>query len=72
MIRPFLRRKNGKREKYYDAMRAGMDVKTGLISSGDFENCFRSIMEQNEDVLYFSLSKISVVPLIPQDLQPRL
>ncbi len=30
-----------------------MDVKTGLISSGDFENCFRSIMEQNEDVLYF-------------------
>ena len=38
-------------------MRAGMDVKTGLISSGDFENCFRSIMEQNEDVLYFSLSK---------------
>ena len=45
------------RKKYYDAMRAGMDVKTGLISSGDFENCFRSIMERNEDVLYFSLSK---------------
>ena len=46
-----------KGKKYYDAMRAGMDVKTGLISSGDFENCFRSIMEQNEDVLYYSLSK---------------
>lgn len=46
-----------KGKKYYDAMRAGVDVKTGLISSGDFESCFRSIMEKNEDVLYFSLSK---------------
>ena len=54
-LSPEEERQKGK--KYYDAMRAGMDVKTGLISSGDFENCFRSIMEQNEDVLYFSLSK---------------
>ena len=54
-LSPEEEREKGK--KYYDAMRAGMDVKTGLISSGDFENCFRSIMEQNEDVLYFSLSK---------------
>ena len=54
-LSPEEEREKGK--KYYDAMRAGMDVKTGLISSGDFENCFRSIMERNEDVLYFSLSK---------------
>ena len=54
-LSPEEEREKGK--KYYDAMRAGMEVKTGLISSGDFENCFRSIMEQNEDVLYFSLSK---------------
>lgn len=54
-LSPEEEREKGK--KYYDAMRAGMDVKTGLISSGDFEDCFRSIMEQNEDVLYFSLSK---------------
>ena len=54
-LSPEEEREKGK--EYYDAMRAGMDVKTGLISSGDFENCFRSIMERNEDVLYFSLSK---------------
>lgn len=54
-LSPEEEREKGK--KYYDAMRAGVDVKTGLISSGDFENCFRSIMERNEDVLYFSLSK---------------
>lgn len=46
-----------KGKEYYDAMRAGAEVKTGLISSGNFEDYFRTIMEQNEDVLYFSLSK---------------
>ena len=46
-----------KGKEYYDALRAGAEIKTGLISSGDFEVCFRSIMENNEDVLYFSLSK---------------
>lgn len=46
-----------KGKEYYDALRAGAEIKTGLISSGDFEECFRSIMENNEDVLYFSLSK---------------
>lgn len=42
---------------YYDNVRAGAEVKTGLISSGDFEECFRGIIESGEDVLYFSLSK---------------
>lgn len=46
-----------KGKEYYDALRAGAEIKTSLISSGDFEECFRSIMENNEDVLYFSLSK---------------
>ena len=32
-------------------------VKTGLISTAIFEDAFRSAMENNEDVLYFSLSK---------------
>jgi len=46
-----------KGKEYYDAVRAGADIKTGLISSGDFETAFREVMEAGEDVLYFSLSK---------------
>lgn len=46
-----------KGKEYYDAIRAGADVKTGLIASGIFEDTFREIMESGEDVLYFSLSK---------------
>lgn len=41
---------------YYEKIRNGMEVKTGLISSGEFENYFRSVLEHGEDVLYFSLS----------------
>ena len=46
-----------KGKTYYDAMRNGADVKTSLISTGDFEAAFRKVMEDGEDVLYFSLSK---------------
>ena len=46
-----------KGKEYYDAVRAGAEVKTGLISSGEFEDFFRAIMEAGEDVLYISLSK---------------
>ncbi|MEE0396939.1 MAG: DegV family protein [Lachnospiraceae bacterium] len=46
-----------KGREYYDAVRAGADVKTGLISSGDFEDLFLSILEAGDDILYFSLSK---------------
>lgn len=46
-----------KGKEYYDAVRAGADVKTGLVSSGDFEDLFRSILETGDDILYFSLSK---------------
>lgn len=46
-----------KGKEYYDAVRAGADVKTGLVSSGDFEDLFLSILEAGDDILYFSLSK---------------
>lgn len=46
-----------KGKAYYDAVRAGADVKTGLVSSGDFEDLFCSILEAGDDILYFSLSK---------------
>lgn len=46
-----------KGKEYYDAVRAGVDVKTGLISSWDFEELFTSILNQNKDIIYFSLSK---------------
>lgn len=46
-----------KGKAYYDAVRVGADVKTGLVSSGDFEDLFRSILEAGDDILYFSLSK---------------
>lgn len=41
---------------YYEKVRAGADVKTGLISSGEFEDYFRSLLEKGDDVLYISLS----------------
>ncbi len=46
-----------KGKEYYDTIRAGAEVKTGLISSGIFEDTFREITEADKDVLYFSLSK---------------
>ena len=54
-LSPEEERKKG--HEYYDAVRQGADVKTGLISTAIFEDAFRSAMENNEDVLYFSLSK---------------
>ena len=52
-----LEEERAKGKEYYDAVRAGAEIKTGLISSGDFEDFFRPIMESGEDVLYISLSK---------------
>lgn len=46
-----------KGKEYYDAIKAGAEVKTGLISSGIFESVFKEIINQDRDVLYFSLSK---------------
>ncbi len=46
-----------KGKEYYDAMRNGTEVKTGLVSTGDFETLFREIAEAGSDIIYFSLSK---------------
>ena len=46
-----------KGKEYYDAIREGAEVKTGLISSGIFEDTLREIIEADKDILYFSLSK---------------
>ncbi|MBQ3979798.1 MAG: DegV family protein, partial [Lachnospiraceae bacterium] len=32
-------------KEYYDAIRNGMKVQTGLIGCGEFEDCFREICE---------------------------
>lgn len=45
-----------KGHEYYEQMRNGLEPKTGLISSGEFEDYFGGILERGEDVLYFSLS----------------
>ena len=54
-LTPEQERQKGK--EYYDAVRSGAEIKTGLISSGIFEDTFREIIEADKDVLYFSLSK---------------
>lgn len=54
-LTPEQERQKGK--EYYDAIRSGAEIKTGLISSGIFEDTFREIVEAGKDVLYFSLSK---------------
>lgn len=54
-LTPEEEREKGK--EYYDAVRQGADVKTGLISFSDFRDVFEKIMLDNQDVLYFSLSK---------------
>ena len=46
-----------KGKEYYDAMRAGCEIKTGLISTANFEDAFRTALDAGEDVIYLSLSK---------------
>ena len=46
-----------KGKEYYDAIKAAAEVKTGLISSGIFESVFKEIIDQDRDIIYFSLSK---------------
>lgn len=54
-LTPEEERQKGK--DYYDMIRTGANIKTGLISSGVFEDAFREALEADKDVLYFSLSK---------------
>ncbi len=46
-----------KGKEYYDAMRSGLEVKTGLISTAVFEEEFGKVLKEGNDVIYFSLSK---------------
>ena len=43
--------------EYYNAMREGCEIKTGLISTATFEEEFEKVLQADQDVLYFSLSK---------------
>lgn len=43
--------------EYYNAMREGCEIKTGLISTAVFEEEFQKTLLAGQDVLYFSLSK---------------
>lgn len=43
--------------EYYKAVAEGHDIKTGLVSSGEFEDAFKKILDNGEDILYISLSK---------------
>ena len=43
-------------KQFYDSMRNGMTVKTGLISIGEFEEAFRAVLDRGEDVLYLAIS----------------
>ena len=42
--------------KYYDDIRAGMQVKTAMPSMGDFLDAFTPALEAGEDVLYIGIS----------------
>lgn len=46
-----------KGHEYYESVRNGAEVKTGLVSTGEFEEVFRKIAEEGSDIIYFSLSK---------------
>ncbi len=54
-LSPEEERKKG--TKYYNAMREGCEVKTGLISTATFEEEFQKALDADQDIIYFSLSK---------------
>lgn len=46
-----------KGHEYYDAVRKGLNIKTGLISTATFVEEFTKALQNGDEVLYFSLSK---------------
>ena len=54
-LSPEEEREKGK--EYYDAMRKGCEIRTGLISTATFEEKFQKAFDADQDVLYLSLSK---------------
>ena len=43
-------------KEFYDSMRNGLTVKTGLISIGEFAEAFRKVAAAGEDVLCLTIS----------------
>ena len=43
-----------KGKEYYNAMRTGCEIKTGLISTANFADAFRTALEADQDVIYLS------------------
>ena len=41
-----------KGKEYYNAMRTGCEIKTGLISTANFADAFRTALEADQDVIY--------------------
>ncbi|MCR4651169.1 MAG: DegV family protein [Lachnospiraceae bacterium] len=42
--------------EYYDKMRAGVEFKTSLINSDQFENAMREILSKGDDLIYLGIS----------------
>lgn len=61
-----------KGHEYYDAVRQGADVKTGLISTAIFEDAFRSAMEITKMCCIFHSAKISAEISTPQDSPQKI
>ena len=55
-----------KGKEYYNAMRTGCEIKTGLISTANFADAFRTALEADQGVLYLRAELIT-----PQDLLQR-
>ncbi len=53
---------------YYNMIRKGADIKTGLISSGTFEDAFREALENDKDVLYSLSAKTSAETITLHEL----
>lgn len=43
-------------KQFYDAMRAGAEAKTSLLTAGTFEEALRPVLEEGRDVLLFTIS----------------
>ena len=69
-LTPEEERQKGK--DYYDMVRAGADIKTGLISSGVFEDAFREALRRIKMCFIFLSVKISAETIIPQESLPKI
>ena len=69
-LTPEEERQKGK--DYYDMVRAGADIKTGLISSGVFEMRSGRLWRRIKMCFIFLSVKISVETIIPQESLPKI